>query len=331
VQPDRQPSAGGESESASASSPLEASIVIVNWNAKPYLLGCLQSLAAEGSGIRSEIIVVDNASSDDSAEAVARDFPAVILVRNQSNLGFARASNVGIARASGRYVFLVNSDIIVYPGAIGAMTAFMDARPRVGMAGPRVLNGDGSLQHSCRNFPGIVASTSNAFALHRLFPGSARLAGELMLHWEHDRERSVDAISGCFCAVRAEALRQVGVLDEEFFLYGEDLDWCTRFRAAGWEIRLCPAAEVIHIGGASSAADRPRFAAEMLRSTLKLYRKHYSAPMAAYLQAMAIIYHVVRLVPRSALYVLWPSRRAAAGMKIEQHLGALSRRRGAGD
>jgi hypothetical protein len=199
----------------------------------------------------------------------------------------------------------------------------MDARPRVGLAGPRVVNGDGTLQHSCRKFPGIRASTSNTFAIHRLFPRSPRFSGELMLYWDHANERSVDAVSGCFCVVRLEALREVGGLDESFFLYGEDLDWCMRFHAAGCDVRFCPHAEVVHYRGASSSNDRRRFVGEMLTSTSKLYRKHYSKPVAGYLLVLVAVYHLARLVPRLALYALRPSRRPSLRTKIDEHLGAV--------
>lgn len=308
-------------ESAGASSPIDASLVIASWNGRSHVLDCLRSILASNSAARIEIIVVDNASSDGSAEAITLEFPAVQLIRNSTNVGFARANNIGIARASGRYVFLVNSDVIVRAGAIDAMIEFMDARPRTGLAGPRVLNVDGSLQPSCRKFPGIFANTCDAFALHRL---SHRLSGELMKHWSYDSDRSVDAVSGCFFVVRAAALRQVGGLDETFFMYSEDIDWCIRFHQTGWDVRFCPAAEVVHVGGGSSSADPRRFAGQMLASNAKLYRKHYSRPVAAYLTAIGFVYHVVRLLPRLALYAVRPSGRPLQKSKIERHLGAVS-------
>jgi len=308
-------------ESPGASVPIDASLVIASWNGRSHILDCLRSILASDTAARIEIIVVDNASSDGSAEAIALEFPAVQLICNSTNLGFARASNFGIARASGRYIFLVNSDVIVRKGAIDAMIQFLDARPRTGLAGPRVLNVDGSLQPSCRKFPGVLTNTCDTFALHRL---SRRLSGEVMLHWSYDSDRSVDAVSGCFFAVRAAALYQVGGLDETFFFYGEDVDWCMRLHEAGWDVRFCPTAEVVHVGGGSSSGDPRRFAGQMLASNAKLYRKHYSKPVAAYLTAMGIAYHVVRLLPRLVLYAVLPSGRPAQKSKIEKHLGAVS-------
>lgn len=300
-------------------------MIITSWNTRQRLLECLRSIEQSVESAGLEIIVVDNGSTDGSVEAVQREFPAVEVVANSVNLGYARASNMGMRRASGRYLFLVNSDVVVRPGAIVALTRFMDAHPRVGLAGPRVVNEDGTLQHSCRRFPGIRANTNNAFAIHRLFPRSPRFGGEVMLYWDHDSERSVDVVSGCFCVVRDTALRGVGGLDERFFLYGEDVDWCMRFHAAGWDVRFCPAAEVVHYRGASSAIDRRRFAGEMVASTAILYRKHYSRAVAGYLLFLVAVYHLVRLVSRLVLYGLRPARRPFLKMKIDEHLVAVKR------
>lgn len=301
----------------------DVSIVIASWNAKRHLLDCLRSIDADEGGVSIETIVVDNASSDGSPEAVEQEFPRTILIRNSENLGFARANNIGIKRASGRYVCLMNSDVLVRPGALGALVLFMDSRPTVGLVGPRVLNPDGSLQASCRRFPGFANSLSRAFAAHRLLPRSSRFGAEMMTYWNHDTERSVDAISGCFCLARREALRDVGLLDERFFLYSEDVDWCMRFHTARWDVRFCPAAEAIHFGAASSSAAPQHFAVEMQRARLQLYRKHYSRAAVAYLAALIFVHHVVRVVPRLLLYVIRPSRRRSLKAKIGEHVACL--------
>lgn len=316
-------SVGIEGYAGGASPAAVASLIIVSWNTKQRLLECLRSITEDQHTTAIEIIVVDNGSIDGSADAVQRTFPQVMLIRNSANLGFARATNMGLNRASGGYLFLINSDIIVRPDAITTLIGFMDASPGVGLAGPRVLNADGTLQHSCRRFPGIVASTSNAFGIDKLFPTSPCLSGEIMRFWGHDTERSVDAVSGCFCVVRRSALREVGNLDEDFFIFAEDIDWCMRFHAAGWDVRFCPAAEVVHFRGASWSNDRGRFAGEMLAATATLYRKHYSKPVAAYLLVLAVVYHLVRLVPRLVQYALRPARRRSARIKIDEHLGAV--------
>jgi GT2 family glycosyltransferase len=295
----------------------------VSWNTKDLLIECLRSITEDQGTGAIEIIVVDNGSVDGSADAVQERFPQVTLIRNSANLGFARANNLGIARAAGDYVCLVNPDIVVRPGAIATLIRFMDARPRVGLAGPRVLNADGTLQHSCRRFPGLVACTSNTFGINKLFPTTPALSGEMMKYWDHSSERSVDAVSGCFSVIRRTALREVGDLDEDFFMYAEDVDCCMRLHAAGWDVRFCPDATVVHFGGASTSSDRRRFAGEMLVATAKLYRKHYSRPTAAYLRVLAVVYHLVRLFARLLAYPLRPERRQFIKAKIDEHLAVV--------
>ena len=301
----------------------DVSVVIASWNAKRHLLDCLRSIEADDGSVSIETIVVDNASSDGSPEAVQEEFSRATLIRNPVNLGFARANNIGIERASGRYVCLMNSDVLVRPGTLGLLVEFMDSRPAVGLAGPRVLNPDGSLQPSCRTFPGFANSLSRAFAVHRLLPRSPRFGGEMMTYWRHDAERSVDAVSGCFCLARREALRDVGPLDERFFLYSEDVDWCMRVHEAGWDVRFCPEAEAVHVRAASSSAAPEQFAVELQRARLQLYRKHYSRPAVAYLMALAFTYHVVRVAARLFLYVIRPSRRRSLHAKIGEHVACL--------
>jgi GT2 family glycosyltransferase len=301
----------------------DVSIVIASWNAKRHLLECLRSVEADEGGVGSETIVVDNASSDGSPEAVEQEFSTARLIRNADNLGFARASNIGIERASGRYVCLMNSDVLVRPGALRALVAFMDSRPTVGLVGPRVLDPDGSLQPSCRKFPGFANSLSRVLAVDRLLPTSSWLSGEIMTYWSHDAERSVDAVSGCFCLARREAVREVGLLDERFFFSGEDVDWCIRFHAAGWDVRFCPKAEVVHVQAASSSTAPQRFAVEQQRARLQLYRKHYSRTAVAYFMTLTFIHHVLRVAPRLLLYAIRPCRRGSLKARIGEHLACL--------
>lgn len=301
----------------------DVSIVIASWNAKRHLVDCLRSIEADERRATIETIVVDNASTDGSPEAVEREFPRVTLIRNAENFGFARASNVGIERASGRYVCLMNSDVVVRPGALGVLVRFMDSRPSVGLVGPRILNPDGSPQPSCRNFPGFANMLSRALAAHRLFRSSSRFGTETMAYWNHDAERSVDALSGCLCMARREALRDVGVLDERFFFYSEDVDWCMRFHTAGWDVRFYPEAEAIHFGGASTSVAPERFAVEKERARLQLYRKHYSRTTVACFAALIVLHHLVRVAARLLLYAIRPSLRGSLRAKIGEHIACL--------
>jgi GT2 family glycosyltransferase len=301
----------------------DISVVIASWNARAHLLNCLRSFEKAGHVAAIETIVVDNGSDDGTPAAVRALFPRTTLVCNATNLGFARAVNMGIERASGRYVCLSNSDILLRPGALDELARFLDAHPDAALVGPRVLHADGTLQHSCRKFPGLLTCTSEALALHRLFPRSPRLSGQQMLHWDHASERSVDALSGCFCMARRSALGEIGGLDEDFFMYAEDVDLCMRLRAAGWSVWFCPAAEVIHFSGASSANDPRRFARAMIESSFRLYRKHYRRPVAAYLAALIAVHHALRLVFRLALFAVQPARRASLRPKLDPHATAL--------
>lgn len=311
------------SRPADAASLPDVSIVIASWNGRPHLLNCLRAIEALDDAVSRQTIVVDNASSDGSPEAVQASFPGVVLLRNENNLGFAHACNRGIERASGRYVCLMNSDAVARPGALDALVRFMDARPRVGLVGPRVLNSDGSLQPSCRRFPAFTNQLSDAFALWRLFPRSSWWAAETMTYWDHDTERRVEVLCGCCLLARREALSAVGLLDETFFFYSSDIDWSIRFHAAGWEVRFCPDAEVFHIGGASSSAAPQRFAVEKQRARLQLYRKHYSRPAVAGLMVLAFIHELNRAAARLVLYAFRPARRRQAAAQLETHAACL--------
>ena len=212
------------------------SVIIVSWNAKSYLEQCLASLTASVCRYPMEIIVVDNASTDGSAECVQDRFPYVRLIRNDCNLGFAKANNIGLAHSIGRYVCLVNSDVKLLRDSINRLVDYCEAHSDVGMAGPRVIGGDGILQRSCRGFPSIWNMFCRALALDLFFPGIRAFCGYSLWHWPQETEGEVDILSGCFWLVRREALDQVGVLDESFFMYGEDMDWCLRFWSCGWKL-----------------------------------------------------------------------------------------------
>jgi GT2 family glycosyltransferase len=244
--------------------------VVVSFNTRDHLLRCLASLATVGLPL--QIVVVDNASADGSADAVAARFPAARLLRNRENVGFGRASNQGIAVADAAYVLLLNSDAEVRPGAVEALVALLDQRPRVGAVGPRTLAPDGTVEVSF----GPPLTPRHEWRQRRLVRGvRAREASALReAAARSTSEREPAWLSAACLLVRREALRQVGGFDEEFFLYEEDVDLCRRLVQAGWAIVFTPAAEVVHHLGRSTehAADRARL--EYRRSHLRYYRKH---------------------------------------------------------
>src|ERR1700758_1199043 len=205
---------------------MDLSVVIVGWNAKHYLQLCLQSLADAPPRRSMEIIVVDNASSDGSAEMTKARFPDVKLIRSEENLGFSKGNNVAIRQCQGRYISLVNPDVQVFPGCLDALADFLDQNPKVGVVGPRVFNPDMTQQSTCRRFPTLWNNFCSSTGLATAFKTSRLFGGEHMLSFPHDRTMSVDVLVGCFTMVRDEAFDTVGLLDEDLFMYGDDVDWC---------------------------------------------------------------------------------------------------------
>jgi len=229
------------------------SIIIVNYNVREFLHHALVSLQKAMKGIRGEIIVVDNASDDGSIEMVRRRFTAVHLIASKTNVGFARANNLGLKRARGKYLLLINPDTIVQENTLRVMVKFFAENPDVGLAGCKILNPDGSFQLACRrSFPRPWVALTKMVGLSALFPKS-RLFGKYNLTYLNpDETYEIDAVSGSFMMVRREAYEQVGGLDEDFFMYGEDLDWCYRIQQAGWKNYYVHTTQIIHYKGEST-------------------------------------------------------------------------------
>lgn len=273
--------------SSPESSGVDVSVVIVSWNAKGFLKECLQSLADSAASRRMEVIVVDNASSDGSPEMVEQEFPHVELIRSKENLGFAKANNVGIRESTGRYVSLVNSDVRILGDCLGQLADYLDHHRDVGNVGPKILNRDLTLQSSCRQFPSLWNNFCEATGLNKAFRGSSFFSGEHMFYFAHDRELPVDVLVGCFWMVRREAFEKAGLLDEDFFIYAEDVDWCRRCWDAGWRVVFYPGPQAIHYRGGSSANDPARFALEQQKAVLHYWEKHHG--LAGRLGARAIM------------------------------------------
>jgi GT2 family glycosyltransferase len=259
-----------------ASSQFVVSVIIVSWNARKYLMQCLASLSDQACRYPMEIIVVDNDSSDGSADAVINHYPNTRLIRNTENVGFAKANNIGVSASTGRYLCFVNSDVKVLPDCISRLVDYCEEHHDVGMVGPRILGGDGKLQRSCRGFPNVWNMFCRALALDSVFRRSKLFTGYSLSHWSQDCLRQVDILVGCFWLVRRLALNEVGLLDDSFFMYAEDMDWCKRFWAHHWPIVFVPSAEAIHYGGASSSNSPVRFYIEKQRADLQYWRKHHS-------------------------------------------------------
>lgn len=284
------------SPSEAAPATPRVTFVIVSWNARDYLRECLETLRIATSAIASEVFVVDNASTDGSWELVRDKFPEVALIQNDQNLGFARANNQGIEIARGEYVCMLNSDIHVFPDTVEKVLRFMTEHPDVGLVGPRILNRDGTTQPSCRTLPSLRSSLMRALSLDTTFPRSHLFGGHFMTHWHYEGERDVEVLSGCFWFARRVAIDRVGPLDTRFFMYGEDIDFCRRFSAAGWRVRFFPGAEAIHYGGASSANAPARFWLEMQRANLQYWLKHHGATSSLVFYAILVLHHGIRAV-----------------------------------
>jgi GT2 family glycosyltransferase len=281
----------------------DVSIIIVNWNTRDLLARCLRAVEATVKRARYETLVVDNASSDGSPDMVQRDFPAVTLIANRENVGFARANNQAMRAAAGRYWLLLNSDAFVKEGAVDEMVAFMDAHPQAGIAACKLLYEDGRLQHSCYTFPTLRTELFTAFGLDKLFPKSRLFGQYLMTDWDYSSTREVDVVMGAFMLARAEAVRQVGLMDEAFFMYSEEVDWCYRFKKAGWAVYYHPAVETVHIWGGSSKAVKAQSLIRLYRSRVQYFRKHHGGGAARLYKAILGLNAGLRVGP-GALYYL---------------------------
>ncbi len=252
------------------------SVVIVSYNVRDFLAQTLRSVQKATRSFPTEIFVVDNHSEDGSPHLVATEFPDVRLIRNEENVGFARANNQALAQASGKFLVLLNPDTIVQEDTFEKLILFFDTHPDAGMVGCKILNPDGTLQLACRrSFPTPWVAFTKLVGLGTLFPKSRLFGRYNLTYLDPDQTTEVDAISGSFMMVRREVLEQVGPLDERFFMYGEDLDWCYRVKEAGWKIYYVPETKIIHYKGASSEKSDRDTLALFYRAMLQFVQKHF--------------------------------------------------------
>ncbi|MHC4539781.1 MAG: glycosyltransferase family 2 protein [Planctomycetota bacterium] len=256
---------------------IDLSISIVNHNNKECLRSCLDSIYSDAPKTGFEVTVVDNGSSDGSVDVLRQAFPLVNFIENPENRGFVKANNQGIRASRGRYLLSLNNDTIIRNGTLGGLVRFMEEHPDVGVCGPKVLNQDGTLQLQCRrSFPTISSSLFYFLKLHRLFPRSERFGRYLMTQWDCNKPGDVDSVSGCCLMVRREVIEQVGALDENFIMYGDDLDWCYRIKQSGWRVCYVPDVQIVHLGGQSSRRQPRKCVILFYRAMAIFYRKHYA-------------------------------------------------------
>ncbi len=302
---------------------MDLSIVIVNWNTKDFLARCLDSIFQNWPCHQTEIIIVDNGSSDGSVDMVKSNYHEVKLIINDQNLGFARANNIGINASSGRYLCLLNSDTQVIDNCFDRMINYMEGHPDIGILGPKILSPDLQVQRSCMAFPTLWNSFCRALALDSLFPRSKQCGGYLMTYFAHDAIRNVDIINGCCWLVRREALKSVGLLDEQFFMYGEDMDWCRRFHQAGWKVVFYPYAQIIHYGGASSAQLPVKFYIEMRRANLLFIQKYHTKIFYLLFLLTYWLYEIVRIIGRACQFLIQPSQKKEILFHLKRSQSAL--------
>jgi N-acetylglucosaminyl-diphospho-decaprenol L-rhamnosyltransferase len=281
-------------------------IIIASYNTRDLLRTCLRSVYASQDDFTLEVCVVDNASPDDSAEMVATEFPQVHLIANEKNVGYPRANNQGL-RAFGftessnpgsntatlephspKFALLLNPDTELPPDALARMLDFMAEHPEAGISGPKLVLPDGSLDLACRrSFPTVAVSLYRMTGLSRLFPHSPRFGRYNLTYLDPDQVTEIDAVEGAFMLVRAEAIAQAGLMDGQFFMYGEDLDWAYRIKQAGWKVYYNPTVTVLHVKRAASRHSA-RAQVEFYRAMDIFYRKHYAAQTPWWLHTLVI-------------------------------------------
>jgi len=268
---------------------LDLAIVIVNYNVCDLLRRCLTSVFTSEGSVRFAVCVVDNDSPDESTMMVATEFPQVALIANSENAGYPAANNQGLRRLGAedsnfpRYCLLLNPDTEVPPDAFSKIISYMDSHPEVGVVGPKLVLPDGTLDLACRRgFDSMSALVYRMLGLSKLFPKSRRFARYNLTYLDEDELAEVDSVVGAFMLVRTTAIREVGLLDERFWMYGEDLDWAKRMKDRGWKVIYNPSVTVLHVKRASSKQN-PRAQSEFYRAMLIFYYKHYRSATAPWL------------------------------------------------
>lgn len=291
----------------------EVSIIIVNWNSKFFLRQCLVSLYAHCPSIPFEIIVVDGGSFDGCGEMLTNEFPAVIFIQCQTNVGFAKANNLGVSRAKGRYLLFLNPDTELLEDSICTLLEEIESLPRAGAVGCKLLNSDGSLQTNCvQAFPTVFNQVVNSEFLHRRFP-SWKIWGMRALFANPPQPAVVEVIVGACLLVKRETFDAIGGFAEQYFMYGEDADFCFKLKQAGYRVYYVPGTSLIHHGGSSSQQAKTNFSNVMLRESIYRFLESNRGPTSAYIYRAAMAFSsVIRLL---LIIVLLPT----SGRKVVRH------------
>jgi N-acetylglucosaminyl-diphospho-decaprenol L-rhamnosyltransferase len=289
----------------------DLSIVIVNWNVREFLRRCLHSILPVcqcPSSPNIEVIVVDNASSDGSVAMIEEDFPQVRLIANSENVGFTVGNNQGIAVSRGRYILLLNPDTEVVGDALATMVEYMDDHTQVGALGPQLLNPDGSIQSSRRRFPTLATAFLESTTLQQWFPDNRVIRHYYIADRLDDKVQEVDWVTGACLLARRQAIDEVGPLDEGFFMYSEELDWCRRAKKRGWKVVYLPTAKVIHHGGQSSEQVKSFQHIQFQRSKIRYFRKHHGSWQAEVLRLFILATYLYQLIVESLKWLVGHKR-----------------------
>ena len=288
----------------------ELSVCILSWNTLALTRDCLASLAADPRSSDWQIIVVDNASVDGSADMVQQEFPDVELIRSPDNLGFAGGNNLALTHARGNHLLLLNSDTRVPPGALGHLLDHLQQHDAVGAVGPRLVDGEGRLELSCGRAPGLIPEIFHKLLLHRVFP-FFRFGT-----WHHRETRNVGWVTGACIMVRRQALDAAGALDDGIFMCFEDLEWCMRLCAAGWRIEYVPGSEVVHLQGQSIRQRMGDMLIISQQSLYYLFQKHFGRAHLHALRLLTTVEMVLRTMVWSALWMARPASRSETGSRL---------------
>ncbi len=298
----------------------DVTIILVSWNTRDLTLQCIDSLYTACGEYRACIWVVDNASNDGSVEAIRRHAPAVQIIANAANVGFAAANNQAMRESRSRYVLLLNTDTLAQPDSIAALIDFADQHPQAGMVGPMLLNPDGSYQGSFAWQPTIISELLSASGIGvrvfgRWFPNANPKQAK------HAQETGY--IQGACMLVRSDAVNQIGLMDEGYFMYSEEPDWCLRMAQAGWQIWYTPAARIVHYGGQSTRQRRHEMVVALYRSKVRFFAKHYGQNSADWFCTMLLA--ILRLKHYGQVLKAWIKPNSIVGPMIDrgdlQHSG----------
>lgn len=276
---------------------MDLSIVIVNYNTKDLLKQTIESVINNTKGIEYEIWVVDNSSKDGSVEMVQEEFKSVKLIASKENLGFPKGNNVAIKKATGRYILLLNSDTKVIGDNLQNCVAYMDKHKDIGALGCKVELPDGTLDHACkRGFPTPEASLYYFLKLNKIMKNRKKYGAYTAEYLGEDEVGEVDALMGAFMMIPRTVVDKVGMLDEEFFMYGEDIDWCYRIKEAGYKIMYYPKEKIIHFKGSSSKKKKAKTTYEFHRAMILFYRKHYNDKYNIFIKILVYIGVALRMI-----------------------------------